>query len=88
MPKVVVYVPAATWRRLEERVEDPAAFVRDAAKRGCEIRITEEALLPPPDLTPGATDDVTKELRQMVSSSRCPMNTPRGTKCKACGKVH
>ena len=37
MPKVVVYVPAAAWRRLEERGLDPAATVREFAKRGYEM---------------------------------------------------
>lgn len=36
MPKVVVYVPAAAWRKLEEKGLDPAQAVRDFAREGIE----------------------------------------------------
>ena len=43
MPKVIVYVPAAAWRKLEARGLNPAEAVREFAKRGYE---TQERTVP------------------------------------------
>ena len=48
MPKVVVYVPAAAWRRLEQRGLDPAATVREFARQGYELSDGTPVPKPPP----------------------------------------
>lgn len=36
----------------------------------------------------GGSPHFVAKLEKKASSSGCPFDTPRGTKCKACGKTH
>ena len=96
MPKVVVYVPAAAWKKLQERGLDPAVAVREFARRGYEMNgpvkaVTPSPLPPPPNTSVGAVDDVTEPMAEYIKTragGKCQFDTPTGTKCKICGKVH
>ena len=110
MPKVIVYVPAAAWRRLEAEGLDPAVAVREFARRGYEVRdgqlperevprvgepsqgdaasqVATRAQVAEAD-TEAGVDRPEPDSSRASRSGSCPMNPPRGTHCKACGKVH
>ena len=105
MPNLVVYVPAALWKRITELgLDDPKVEARKVAIGALERYVMDGQLTEPEAVGyaagSGSGEDISEEAGGVIAaptaprperasgSASCPMNTPTGTKCKACGKVH
>jgi hypothetical protein len=119
VPKLIVYVKADTWRRIETGYgPDAPALMRNISVEAIEdfLKSSEGATVTgerrtasenrdgtaaPPGDTAGPTLNTQRSQGSPTSSpdddalpspsarsGRCGMNTPAGTKCKVCGKVH
>ena len=96
MPKLIVYVPASLWRRIEELgLADPKVEARKVAVGALE-QLVNGSLSERVDVgraevhKPEAVTTVTRSKSDPPPSrsTACAMNVPRGTRCKSCGKVH
>lgn len=91
MPNLVIYVPASLWKRIEELgLADPKVEARHVAVGALEAFVNGR---PPERETSGRASEPVSRHEAVVDnrasrSGSCPMDTPRGVKCKACGKVH
>jgi hypothetical protein len=78
---VVVYVSADGWREIQGAGFEPKTWVRAVVKREL-LKIGLEV----PERV-GHTASV-GEVHRPAARSGCTYDTPVGTKCKVCGKVH
>ena len=80
MPNVVVYVPAADARRIESQGHEVKVHVKEIVRAALNEERRDQPLL----MIPGQMS--VDELKAVPEG--CAFDTPRGTKCKSCGKVH